>query len=109
MRRSVSCDHTARFSSSPICDQRAISSIERKQPSHKPLPASIVQTEMHGDGTVESCCSDGIALNDGTSLRLQPLIETRCVDDDALVRTLGNQVVAVVSMRAKYDLAAVDA
>ena len=108
VRRSVSCDHTARFSSSLICDQQAISSIERKQPSHKPLPVSILQTEMHGDGTVESCCSAGIAFKDGTSLRLQPLIETRRVDDDALVRTLGNQIMAVMSMRAKYDFAAVD-
>ena len=63
---------------------------------------------MHGEGTVESCCTDGIALDDCTSLRLQPLIETRRIDDDALVRTLGNQVVAVVSMRAKYHFAAVN-
>ena len=45
--------HTARFSWSPICDQRAISSIERRHPSHQPLRASIVQTENHGDGTGE--------------------------------------------------------
>jgi hypothetical protein len=48
-------------------------------------------------------------LKDGASLRLQPLIETRRIDDDALVCPLGNQVMAVVSTRAKYDFAAVDA
>ena len=54
MRRAASCAHTARFSSSFICDHRAISSIERQQPSHHPLAAFILQTEMHGDGTGES-------------------------------------------------------
>ena len=62
VRRPASCAHTARFSSSPICDHRTISSIERKQPSHQPLAASILQTEMQGDGTGESGWVGGTAF-----------------------------------------------
>jgi hypothetical protein len=61
VRRPASCAHTARFSSSPICDHRAISSIERQQPSHQPR-AFILQTEIHGDGTGDSIGAGGDAF-----------------------------------------------
>jgi hypothetical protein len=62
MLRPASCAHTERFSSSPIRDHRAISSMERRQPSHHPLAASILQIEMHGDGTGEFGCGGGTAF-----------------------------------------------
>ena len=46
--------------------------------------------------------------NRRASLRLQPLIEARRVDDDAFVRALGYKVVPVVRLRAKRNLASVD-
>src|SRR5687768_4132357 len=42
------------------------------------------------------------------SLRLQPLIEARRIDDDAFVRSLGYKVVPVVCSRTKRDLATVN-
>ena len=62
VRRPGSCAHTARFSSSLICDHLAISSIEREQPSHQPLRAFILHTEIHGEGTGDSMGTGGNAF-----------------------------------------------
>jgi hypothetical protein len=57
LRRCATASRISRFSSSPILDQRAISSMVRKQPAHS--PASILQTSMQGDLTTELSCPCG--------------------------------------------------
>jgi hypothetical protein len=43
--------HTVLFSALLMLPQSAISSIVRVQPLHRPVLASITQTETHGEGT----------------------------------------------------------
>jgi hypothetical protein len=50
-RRSSIKRHTARFSSSSMRDQAAISSMVRWQPSHRPVAALMRQMLMQGLGT----------------------------------------------------------